>query len=134
MKNLFNFWKAFYDAIVSLSGVYYPTSLLDLHNLVEISQLFSMTRNDELFKPSIEVIERKFKKYWCETPLFYSFAFVLDPRIKVQGLNKCFVHIGAYLDLDLFCQYININNTLFEVYSIYENKFGNLRNKQTQKP
>ena len=36
------------------------------------------------------------------------------------------------MNLDLSTQYININNKLFEVYAMYENKFDNLTNEQTQ--
>ena len=64
----------------------------------------------------------------------YSLSFILYPRVNRQDLNKCFAYISASLDLDLSSQYININHKLFEVYAMYENKFGNLRNQQTCNP
>ena len=47
VEKFVQFLKFFYDATVSLSGVYYPTSPLVLHYLVKIAQLFLITRNDE---------------------------------------------------------------------------------------
>ena len=72
----------------------------------------------------------KFKKYWFEIPLLYCFAIVLDPRVKLKGLYKCLAHIAVCLDLDFSSQYNVVNNKLFEVYIMYENKFGNLRNQE----
>ena len=91
-----------------------------------------INRDDILFKLIVEVMEKKFKKYWSEIPLLYSFTFVLDPRVKLLGLHKCFAHNGTCMNLDLSIQYSNINNKLFEVYAIYENKFGNLKNQPIQ--
>ena len=87
-----------------------------------------MNKDDVLFKPFVEVMEKKFNKYWSKIPLLFSFAFILDPRVNLQGLHKCFAHIGACMNLDLSTQYTNVNNKLFEVYAMYENKFSNLRN------
>ena len=129
-KKSVQFLKVFYDATVTLFDVYYPNSLLVLHNIIEITKMFFFfTRNDELSNPIVEVMEKKFKKYWSKILLLYSFVFILNPLIKLQGLCKCLAHIGASLDLDFITKCTNVNNKLFEVYAMYENKFDKLRNQ-----
>ena len=130
VEKFVGFLEVFYEATVTLSGVYYPTSPLVLHSLLEITTLFSSTKDDALFRPIVESMVRKFKKYWSEIPLLYCFGFVLDPRVKLQGLNTCLTHMGHCLDLDFSSQYNVVCNKLFEVYAMYEKKFGNLRNQQ----
>ena len=42
------FMKVFYNATVKLSGVYYPTSPLVIHHIVQMTHLFKTHRDDEL--------------------------------------------------------------------------------------
>ena len=74
--------------------------------------MFHLHTEDELLKPIVEAMEKKFKKYWSEIPFLNSFTFILDPRINLQVTN--------------------VREKLFEVYAVYESRFNNLRNQQTQ--
>ena len=127
-----SFLEFFYDSTVLLSGIYYPTSPLVLHQICEITDLFETYRNDMLFKPIVEKMEAKFRKCWSEIPLLYCLAIVLDPRVKLSGLGNVLSHIGAHLDIDYTPQVVNTREKLFEIYAVYENKFGNLTTQQTQ--
>ena len=82
------FLKVFYDATVTLSGVYYPTSYYAIHKLYEIANQFDMHREVPIFKDAAIFMELKFKKYWEYIPPLYCFAAVLDPRVKLRGLNS----------------------------------------------
>ena len=63
----------------------------------------------------------------------YCFAFILDPRVKLQGLSKCLMHIGSCLDIDYSSYYNTVHNKLYEFYGKYECKFGgNILNEQQQ--
>ena len=57
------FLKVFYDATVTLSGVYYPTSHHALHKLYDIANAFEMHRDVEIFSATVAFMENKFKKY-----------------------------------------------------------------------
>ena len=43
------FLKVFYDSTCILSGVYYPTSPLTIHQLYEMTDLFHIYRDDDFF-------------------------------------------------------------------------------------
>ena len=45
--------EVFYDATVSLSGVYNPISPLVLHNIVKIINMFLLNTNESLFEPIV---------------------------------------------------------------------------------
>ena len=75
-------------------------------------------------------MEKKYEKYYCEIPVLYSFAFILDPRVKLPSFSKFFAHIGTSLELD-FTNDTNACDKLFELYAMYKKKYGNWRN-QTQ--
>ncbi|EXB94224.1 Putative RNA methyltransferase [Morus notabilis] len=59
-------------------------------------------------------------------------AIILDPRVKLAGLGNVLSHIGVQLDIDYTLQVVDTHEKLFEIYAIYENKFGNLTTQQTQ--
>lgn len=43
------FLETFYDSTVALSGVYYPTSTMIVHNILEIAQHLKEYENDPVF-------------------------------------------------------------------------------------
>ncbi|KAK3184770.1 hypothetical protein Dsin_032056 [Dipteronia sinensis] len=56
--------EVFYNATVTLSGVYYPTSSQAIHQIVEMSDLLNTYREDDLLGHAVVAMETKFKKYW----------------------------------------------------------------------
>jgi hypothetical protein len=57
------FLELFYDSTVALSGVYYPTSSLMLHHVLEIAAHLHEYETDELLKPFVVPMKDKFLKY-----------------------------------------------------------------------
>jgi hypothetical protein len=85
-QKILDFLEIFYDATVTLSGVYYPTSPLILHSMLDIiTHLHECEKDHNLFVV-LYPMKLKFLKYWKQIPLIYSFAFILDPRGKIRGL------------------------------------------------
>ena len=81
-EKILEFLELFYDSTVVLSGVYYPTSPLILHHLLEIaSHLHGSEKNQNLIAV-VYPMKLKFLKYWQHIPLLYSFAFILDPKLR----------------------------------------------------
>ena len=78
----------FYDSTVVLSGVYYPTSPLVLHHILEIACHLHDYEHDSNLSVVVMPMKAKFLKYWKSIPLLYAFAIVLDPRAKMRGLHN----------------------------------------------
>ena len=78
----------FYDSTVVLFGVYYPTSPLVPHHILEISSHLHDYEHDSNLSDVVMPMKGKFLKYWKSIPLLYAFAFVLDPRAKMRCLHN----------------------------------------------
>jgi hypothetical protein len=87
-EKLLQFLELFYDAIVTLFGVYYPTSPLIMHNILDIIQHLNQYENDALLRHVVAPMKSKFLKYWRDIPMLYAFAFILDPRAKLRGFSN----------------------------------------------
>ena len=88
-EKVMEFQQLFYDSTVVLFGVYYPTSLLVLHYILEIASHLHAAERDHNFRNIVTLMKLKFLKYWEDIPLLYSYAFILDPRAKM----KKFFHV-----------------------------------------
>jgi hypothetical protein len=126
-ERILEFLEFFYDSTVSLSGVYYPTSCLVVHNIVEIATHLNNYENDNLLRDCVVPMKSKFLKYWKEIPLLYAFAFILDPRAKIAAFCRVLAILGDALSHDYSNYYTNVRSKLFEVYSKYETKYGGVR-------
>ena len=89
--------KVFYDATVCLSGVYYPTSHHAIHKLYEIANQFDIHRKVSIFAEVVASMGAKFKKYWEKIPGLYCLATVLDPRMKLTGVESLIQGIAEKL-------------------------------------
>jgi hypothetical protein len=76
-EHMLNFLGLFYLSIVSLSGVYYPTSPLMMHVIIEIADHLNQYKNYDKFREVVVPMKTKFLKYWGTIPLLYSYAFIL---------------------------------------------------------
>ena len=68
-EKVLKFLELFYDSIVALSGVYYPTSLLMIHYLVKIAMYLKNYANDSHIRPMVQPMIDKYNKYWRDIPL-----------------------------------------------------------------
>ena len=85
---ILEFLELFHDSTVVLSGVYYPTSPLILHHVLEIASHLHASERDHNLRNIVYPMMLKFLKYWQDIPLLYSYAFILDPRAKMRGFFK----------------------------------------------
>ena len=68
-----------------MSSVYYSTSPLVLHHVLEIASHLHACERDQNILHVVYPMKLKFLKYWQDIPLLYSYAFILDPRAKMRG-------------------------------------------------
>ncbi|KAK2659974.1 hypothetical protein Ddye_006507 [Dipteronia dyeriana] len=134
VKIFVQFFKIFYNATVTLPGVYYPTSSKAIHQIVKMSELLNSYREDEHLGAAVVVMETKLKKYWANIPLFYALSAIIDPRVKLSGLEVLLEFIGINLSIDYSEQITDIRTKLFEIFRIYETKFGNIYIPQSTRP
>jgi hypothetical protein len=81
------FLKQFYDSTVVLSGIYYPISPLILRHVLEIAGHLNNYENDKDSRNMVVSMKDKCLQYWCDIPMLYTFAFILDPRAKMKGFR-----------------------------------------------
>jgi hypothetical protein len=60
---ILEFLEIFYDSTITLSGVYYPTSPLDLHHLIEIITHLTECEKDTNMFPIVYPMKLKYLKY-----------------------------------------------------------------------
>jgi len=76
----------------------------------------------------------KYNKYWRKIPLFYSFAFIFDPRAKMKGLTRVLRRLGSKTSTDYSAYLVGTQARLTDVYNKYDEKFGVVRLRRTNPP
>ena len=116
------FLELFYDSTVVLSGVYYPTSPLILHHLLEIVSHLHASEKDQNLIAVVYPMKIKFLKYWQHIPLLYSFAFILDPRAKMRGLFRVLELLKESTTCDYTSYYADVKTEIYKLFNKYEKK------------
>jgi hypothetical protein len=60
---MLKFLGLFYISIVSLSDVYYPTSPLMMHAIIEIADHLNQFKNDDMLREVVVPMKTKFIEY-----------------------------------------------------------------------
>ena len=80
-EKILEFLELFYDSTVVLSGVYYPTAPLILHNLIEIVGQLKNYENDRMLREVVNPMKSKYLStgmtYLCFIPLHSSWILEL---------------------------------------------------------
>ena len=77
-------------------------------------------------------MEAKFNKYWSTITYLYSFAFILDPRMRTNGLFIILTLIGGHMGKNYIQTCYNDALKRFEaIYTLYEEEF---QSDETQPP
>uniref|UniRef100_A0A8I6Y6W8 hAT-like transposase RNase-H fold domain-containing protein n=1 Tax=Hordeum vulgare subsp. vulgare TaxID=112509 RepID=A0A8I6Y6W8_HORVV len=118
------FLELFYDATITLSGVYYPTSPLMVHTILDIVSHLKSYEGDGLLLNVVADMKTKYLKYWEHIPLLYAFAFILDPRAKLEEYRSAHNVLSASLSLDYTNNFNMARDKLYEVYGKYEQKYS----------
>jgi hypothetical protein len=123
-ERVLEFLELFYDATVSLSGVYCPTSPLILHNILDIAKHLNEYENDHLLRHVVVPMKSKFLKYWRDIPMLYAFAFILDPRAKIRGFHNILRILSDVTGTDYSAFFSIVRSELTVMFNKYDAKFG----------
>ena len=123
-EKILEFLELFYDSTVALSGVYYPTSPLILHHIIEIASHLNAYENDNLLRNVVVPMKDKYLKYQREIPILYSIAFILDPRAKLRGFNNVLMLLAKLTDTDYSAYFTEVRAELATMFNKYDNKFS----------
>jgi hypothetical protein len=124
---MLKFLGLFYLSSVSLSGIYYPTSPIMMHAIIEIANHLNQFENDDKLREVVVPMKSKFIKYWVNIPLLYSYALILDPRAKLNGFTKAIQFMSGTLNRDYSTYYQHVKTKLTNLFSQYDSKFGGVR-------
>ena len=123
-KKILEFLELFYDSTVVFSCVYYPTSPLILHHLLEIASHLHASEKDQNLIAVVYPMKIKFLKYWQHIPLLYSFAFILDLRAKLRGLFNVLQILKENTGCNYSSYYADVKTKIYKLFNKYERKFG----------
>ncbi|KAF7141487.1 hypothetical protein RHSIM_Rhsim06G0083600 [Rhododendron simsii] len=117
-----NFLKKFYAAFLACSGVRYPTTCIVLNHLYNMSHTLKSHRTKPNFIAACKSMEDKFNKYFENMPTIFIVASVMDPRIKIKGVEKLLRGLGENLGITL-PSISTVTALLTSIYASYESKF-----------
>ena len=89
-----------------MSAVYYLTSPIIVHSILQIATQLKMYENDLVLHEAIVAMKTKYLKYWREIPFLYAFAFVLDPRGKIKAFANVLDLLSDATTLDCFNYFV----------------------------
>ncbi|XP_066392152.1 zinc finger BED domain-containing protein RICESLEEPER 2-like [Miscanthus floridulus] len=133
-EKLLKFLELFYDSTIVLSGVYYPTSSLVLHHILEIASHLHACEKEQNLRAIVYPMKLKFRKYWQDIPLLYSYAFILDPRAKMRGFFNVLQLLDEYTGSEYSTYYANVKTELYKLFNKYESKLGAARSQRIAQP
>jgi hypothetical protein len=73
---------------VFINSNYGTTLLTRNHHVLEIVSHLHAYERDQNMRNIMYPMKLKFLKYWQNISLFYSYAFILDPRAKMRGFHR----------------------------------------------
>ena len=112
---------------MTLSGVYYPTSPLIMHNILDIVQHLNQYENDALLRHVIAPMKSKFLKYRKDIHMLYAFAFILDPRAKLRGFSNILRILSGLSGTEYSLYFSFVKSELSTMFNKYDLKFGAVR-------
>jgi hypothetical protein len=133
-EKILSFLEMFYESTLELSSVYYPTTPLMLHHLIDIASHLNQYENDHLLRNFVLPMKAKFAKYLNCIPMLYLFAFVLDPRAKMRGYHKALTLISNLTSTDYANYYEHVRTRLTASFTNYDLRFGGQNPHRKQAP
>jgi hypothetical protein len=103
-----------------------------MYALIEIADHLNQFENDDKLRDVVVLMKSKFLKYWGNIPLLYSYAFILDPRAKLNGFTKAIQCLSTIMNRDYTTYYHHVKTELGNLFSKYELKFGGVRLQRPQ--
>ena len=72
-------------------------------------------------------MKTKYLKYWKHIPILYAFAFILDPRAKLEGLGNVLSLLTDAVGHDYSSYFTDVRDKLSELYRKYNDKYAGVR-------
>ena len=99
-----------------------------------MSELLNIYGEDEILSPAVVAMEAKFKKYWSTVTLLFALGVIIDLRVKLSGFEALLEYLGNVLSIDYSTQITDIQTQLFEVFSSYERRYGDVVHQPLEEP
>ncbi|XP_066384513.1 zinc finger BED domain-containing protein RICESLEEPER 2-like [Miscanthus floridulus] len=131
---ILEFLELFYESTCVLSDVYYPTSPLILHHMLDIAHHLHESEKDQNLMAVVYPMKLKYLKYWENIPLLYSIAFILDPRAKLRGLFNVLVILKENIGVDYNKYYADVKTEIYKLFAKYDSKYGSTRSQRPVHP
>ncbi|KAK3127209.1 hypothetical protein QOZ80_7AG0569840 [Eleusine coracana subsp. coracana] len=109
-KKVCDFLEQFYESTNILFGVYYSTSNLIIHQLIDIADHLCQFENDRYLRYVVVPMKSKYLKYWQDIPILYALAFVLDPRSTMKGLGNALKLLSDHLHHDYSAYFTTVRS------------------------
>jgi hypothetical protein len=90
--------------------------------------------NDDRLREVVVPMKTKFIKYWGNIPFLYSYAFILDPRAKLNGFTKALQILSEILNRNYSAYFQNVKIELVLLFSNYESKYSGVRLQRPAPP
>lgn len=128
VSKLRKFLKHFYDVTNDFSASNTPTSNIYFRGVLRLHKLLTKitTGPPSILSSMVNAMEVKFEKYWDEYNLLLSCAAVLDPRLKLEGVNFLYERLFGEVYAKEMAR--KIRNTLIELLDEYKTKYGQCSN------
>jgi len=105
-----------------------------LHHVLEIASHLNAYENDRDLRNIVVPMKDKFLQYWCDIPMLYIFAFILDPRAKMKGFSNIIMLLSQLNGNDYFCYLTDVRAELSVVFAKYDAKFSSVRMQRAATP
>jgi hypothetical protein len=90
--------------------------------------------NDQGFRNIAIPMKIKFLKYWEKIPLIYSYAFILDPRAKLEGFSNALELLASHTRTSYSVYFGHVKDEMSRLFAKYEQKFGAARSERPPMP
>ena len=98
-----------------------------MHTLLDIASHLQAYEKDRLLMPMVSRMKLKYCKYWAKIPILYAFAFILDPRVKLELFASALAVLTGALGIDYIAYSTKVRDKLSEVYAKYDQKYAGVR-------
>src|SRR4051812_11530955 len=95
--------------------------------LLDIASHLKAYEGDGLLLNVVANMKTKYLKYWEHIPLLYAFAFILDPKAKLERYRSALNVLSASLSLDYTGDFNMAREKLYDVFATYEQKYAGIR-------
>ena len=105
-----------------------------MHHVLEIASHLNAYENDRDLRNIVVPMKDNFLQYWCDIPMLYIFAFILDPRAKMKGFSNIIMLLSQLNGNDYFCYLTEVRAELSVVFAKYDAKFSSVRMQRVAQP